>query len=565
MALEAKDKTIYDLLNDKQFIIPNNQRKYVWDQNNWQELLDDIKLVIEERMPNHFIGSVVLKEETIKDGIKNHFTIIDGQQRIITITVIFAVLSYLYAELNDKEHFLGVKKSLFVTDNKGVEHTMVSTTANKDIDKLISDIYSNLYKNIEQNIPVQSCNDYLTSLKINKSIKECFVFFHDNFKTLVNNDISKIENIQDILNDVRYIDVIAKEDEDAYTVFEILNARGKPLSDFELLRNFLIKYSSREGKPDIISELQSLETLLGDNIEIFLKHYVTHKYGKKADKNNNRPYKIIVNNEKNKSKNDLLNDLILKSKYYDRIINYTDCSDLEKKIFSFFKPRRQQQFRPLVLGLMHQKDLGGLTQEKYEESLNYLYSFFLCYNVIGDQNSNKIEDVVYKYSNRLENSFDDTVIKDMKKSMYERIPGIEAFRDTIKNIRFSHVKKAYSGTTKSENVRAIFEVIEREHGYTGELNHEKFNIEHCYPDSVDDQSEKNVLIGNLMLLETDLNDKCKNKDLSLKIEFYKKSSLNAPHILLSSMKNNSFDIYERTNQIADELHSYIMNLSECNN
>ena len=86
MGLDAKDKTVYNLLNDKMFIIPINQRQYVWNQDNWTDLFEDIDLMLEKKLDHHFIGSIVLKNEKIKDGIKEHFAIIDGQQRILTIS-----------------------------------------------------------------------------------------------------------------------------------------------------------------------------------------------------------------------------------------------------------------------------------------------------------------------------------------------------------------------------------------------------------------------------------------------------------------------------------------------
>ncbi len=86
MSFNADDKRVYDLLNDKEYIIPINQRRYIWNKNNWTELLDDIMLVYDEKKNDHFIGSIVLKKENINDGIRNHYSIIDGQQRISTLT-----------------------------------------------------------------------------------------------------------------------------------------------------------------------------------------------------------------------------------------------------------------------------------------------------------------------------------------------------------------------------------------------------------------------------------------------------------------------------------------------
>ena len=64
MSLGASYEKVYDLLNDKMYHVAPNQRKYVWTNNNWQELLDDIELVYSENTNNHFIGSCCLSKHT---------------------------------------------------------------------------------------------------------------------------------------------------------------------------------------------------------------------------------------------------------------------------------------------------------------------------------------------------------------------------------------------------------------------------------------------------------------------------------------------------------------------
>lgn len=561
MGLDAKDRKTYDLLNDKLFIIPENQRKYVWDSNNWTELMDDISLVYKDKINSHFIGSVVLKTQKIDDGIRNHYIIIDGQQRISTLSIIFCVIAFIYAEDGEIDLYNGVKKSLFVTDNKGKYHSMISKDANISINKIIEFLYGDFENQLMSGLPIIDCKAYLDKLKIAKNVKDCFIYFYNSIKNVTGNAVEEVNRIQKIIEDINYIDIVAKEDEDAYNIFEILNARGKPLSDFELLRNYLLKYASTDEKEEVKRELVWLESTLNESIDIFLKHYVTHKYGKKSDNKENRPYKIISKNEKDKDKRNLIKDLKLKAGYYNKMLTYSDCSDNEKKIFMFFKQRRQQQFRPIVMGLMHQKDLGNITDETYDSALNYLYSFFICYNVIGDQTSNKIEDVVYGYSNKLENDFDSSTINKMKRSMVERIPSDIHMKNSIKNIKYSHKRKAYSDSKKAENVRAIFEVLERKKGYVGDLTVEKVNIEHCYPDSEGEEDEKNFTIGNLMLLEVELNDRCKAKTLSEKKNIYVESKLKCPHELVAGMLNDAFDIDERSNNIATALTEYIRELS----
>ncbi|MDY4787832.1 MAG: DUF262 domain-containing protein [Bacilli bacterium] len=561
MGLDAKDRKIYDLLNDKLFIIPENQRKYVWDSKNWMELMDDISLVYKEKINSHFIGSIVLKTQKINDGIRNHYIIIDGQQRISTLSIIFCAIAFMYAEKGEIDLYNGIKKTLFVIDDKGKYHSMISKDANSSINKIVEFLYGEFETKLKLDSSILDIKNYLDKNKVVKNVMNCFIYFYNSIKNLSGDVIEEIIKIQKIIEDINYIDIVAKEDEDAYNIFEILNARGKPLSDFELLRNYLLKYASINEKDNVKNDLIWLENTLDKSVDIFLKHYVTHKYGKKSDNKENRPYKIISKNEKDRDKTNLINDLKLKAKYYDKMLTYSNCSDNEKKIFMFFKQRRQQQFRPIVMGLMHQKDLGNITDEVYNGALNYLYAFFICYNIIGDQTSNKIEDIVYGYSNKLENDFGPLTLNNMKRSMAERIPSDVHMKNSIKNIKYSNKKKAYSDSKKADNVRAIFEVLERKKGFDGELSTEKVNIEHCYPDSKGEDDEKNFTIGNLMLLEIELNNRCNAKTLSEKKKIYKESKLKCPQELVNVIINNAFDIDERSNNIATALVEYVQELS----
>lgn len=562
MGLEARDYTVYELLNDRMYSVPSNQRKYVWTQNNWGELLDDLKLILKEKNSDHFIGSVVLTEEKIDDGVKNHYSIIDGQQRISTLTIVLCAISFIFAELGAEGEYRGLKRHLQVKDLKDKSFPIVSIKANKDISKIVTVLYGQVESILESKFPMISVNQLFEHANVKGTIKDCFIYFYGNIKELCNDRVEELERILKAVTRMKYINIIAKNDEDAFTIFEILNARGQPLKDFDLLRNYLLKFSETKNKKETKDALNSIEDLLNVSTEIFLKHYVIHKYGMKTDKNEARPYKVIVSEEKDEeNKLLIIKDLLLKALYYNKIINLTDCSEKENKVFSFFKARRQQQFRPLVLGLMHQKELGHLTEESYQNALSFLYDFFVCYNVIGEQNSNKLQDVVRKYSNKLENEFSEQLISEMKKSIFDRIPNEDSFTKSIFNVRYSSGHwKAHNDGKKAQNIRVIFEVIEREFGYTGDLSSDNVTIEHILPDC---ESEDNTIVGNMMLIEGHLNDACKAKPLSQKIELYKQSKMKLPQLIVKLYESGKdLDIIERTQWIADTLYSYIKKIKE---
>src|SRR5699024_9949897 len=90
MSFEARDYPISNIFNKAVFEIPRNQRRYVWSKENWQDLYDDLCFSISQDNP-HFFGSIVLKEEQKQEGL-DYYLIIDGQQRLTTITLLLISL-----------------------------------------------------------------------------------------------------------------------------------------------------------------------------------------------------------------------------------------------------------------------------------------------------------------------------------------------------------------------------------------------------------------------------------------------------------------------------------------
>ena len=336
MSFNADDKRVYELLNDKEYIVPINQRKYVWNKNNWAELLDDIMLVYNEKRQDHFIGSIVLKKESINDGIRNHFSIIDGQQRISTLTIMLCAIGFLFAQYERKDLFDGLYKPLYVYDNRNNRHPIISKEANKAISELVEELFFCVEQHFKTNMPLIMYDNFAKQYIREKSIRDCFAFFFDSLNNQFAPDMDQLERFRTIVDDIRYIDIVAEEDEDAYTIFEILNARGQVLTDYELLCNYLLSHAARDQKDQDKQTLETIKALLEKDVEIFLKHYVTHKLGKKTDKGEDRPYKVLVRYIKGKDTAALLNDLSLKAKYYSKIIGFGSCTKLERKIFSFF-------------------------------------------------------------------------------------------------------------------------------------------------------------------------------------------------------------------------------------
>lgn len=564
MALDAERRDVYELLNRRKYIIRENQRQYVWKKDNWRELIDDISLVYEKNVDEHFIGSVVLMEEPKREGFREVYSIIDGQQRISTLTIALIGISLLFLDLKEENLYLNTLENLFVRDEDNNKHPIVSNEANRDICELVTSlplVFDSMKKqpSLGMEREYTSLSELFKIVKPSKLIYDCLVFFYDTLKKKVENETNPTEALKiyrKILFNIRYIEIVAKDRENAYSIFEVLNARGQMLKEHELLRNYMLRYATFKQKKSINCKLDDIETLLGDDYDIFLKHYALHKYNKRTqNKEGNRSYKIITIHEKGRDMELLAEDLHLKASFYAKMSDADSktCTPLERKVFSYFKRRRQQQFKPLIMGVMNQLHCGNITQDIYEKWIVFLYRFFICYHVIGGMTSNRIDDVVGKYSFLVENRYESNLLINFKNSVIKSIPNVQNFIAKMKGLTYSHKWTPHREKTYRENIRAIFEILEEILGYGG--NYDELTIEHCHNDSED---ENNSHVGNMMLLEKDLNEKCCNKNLQSKCVIYASSRMHYPKEIADIIRNNGdLDAERQTEVIARMIHTAI--------
>ena len=87
---------------DVHYVLPHFQREYAWDKDNWQTLLDDVlgvyKVYDEKAPPEHFMGTLVVINDGVQHGVIPVFRLVDGQQRLTTISLMLCALGRLIRE-----------------------------------------------------------------------------------------------------------------------------------------------------------------------------------------------------------------------------------------------------------------------------------------------------------------------------------------------------------------------------------------------------------------------------------------------------------------------------------
>jgi len=567
MSFEAKDYPISDIFNKSVFIIPRNQRRYVWKRINWEELLEDIILSTRTDSKPHFFGSIVLKvngnDEGKVDGL-NYYTIIDGQQRLTTVTIMLLAIMKLFNERGMNDEFLGTIDYLRSKNNRNQEKLIMNSEYHLSLSGLIHAIIE--MKPDDSSSISAFVDSHIISKVKDKQIGEALKYFYFDISKEIEtseNPNERLLNIRDAITKMVLVKIVSSSEEDSYTIFEILNARGQELEDCELLKNYIMRYIQPEDARDEVKQKwEEMESALGDSMKRFIKHYTTHKFGNSKDKKESS-YRTIQKQSKGSNIRQLLDDIKLKSEYYLKFINpikngeHANCIGVEYEIFQFFKSKKQEQFRPVILSLIHQKELGLLSIDMYEQALKYVYTFYVCYNIIGEERSNKLEDVVYKYARLLENDYSQSMLKEFAQNLKSRIPSYDWFENAFCNLGWSNHFKIYNDEKNKQRVKITLEIIEKYTAQLFEVN--DFTIEHVLPDS---ESETNSQIGNLIPLEQTLNDRCGSKALAEKYLIYLESSFKSARGFTERYKGKEFSPEGRTRFLAKLVYNNILELNQ---
>lgn len=231
--LEPEKKEFKEIMgNGKSYAIPPFQRDYSWESDHLEELWDDIEQMRTTRT-QHFMGYIVLQTNDNKN-----FKIIDGQQRLTTITLfLIASLSYLKKKIDndalnneDNQKRFDAYKDTYIGN--------LDTVTLETIPKLTLNRHNrNHFKDIVHNLEVPRKRGVIST---NKKLNKAFEFFDKKLKDLSLDGAQLSETINDICEGLVFTTITVSDELNAYHVFETLNSRGMYLSSPDLLKNYFL-------------------------------------------------------------------------------------------------------------------------------------------------------------------------------------------------------------------------------------------------------------------------------------------------------------------------------------
>ncbi len=289
------------------YAVPKYQRAYAWEDEEIEDFLADLeKIFIARKNDNpvsHFFGSIIVVQKLIEGTSNNSlFELVDGQQRIATFVMlmlaVYQELSNLKEEKEVVENYslletvntriIEIQETFLffkLDTNQGIKNQKVLTLSNLD-NKFFVSLYNNVSTSTSSSYEEEKPKSHKRLENAFNNIKNKVVRLIDS------NDIAtKIANLK-IINDNVLVDfTVVKIDtaskEEASTMFQVLNNRGKNLSNGDLLRAQTLEML--EEFPSIQEEAEGVwDYILSDSPEDtddFLRHIYVSKKGKRAEKN----------------------------------------------------------------------------------------------------------------------------------------------------------------------------------------------------------------------------------------------------------------------------------------
>lgn len=271
--LATKSTSVSELIKSTYFVVPPNQREYRWGFEQLEKLWDDLITAVKEQGPGgnaigHFLGAiVVIGQEQSHDSAR--WEIIDGQQRLTTITILSECLRSYTSEINDQKIRLKLEHVLLdcvVAPNAGFVPRL---KLNRE-----DDFYCN---SLFENPSVESKREYWDRAGDKKSevqanIVRAFDFFYNSIEEeLKGKDSeerqSRIRDLVETLTEFFYVLVVRTANLSlAYRLFETLNERGLDLSQADLIKNVLLEHAVSSGG-NVVESVTRLWDVFIDNSE----------------------------------------------------------------------------------------------------------------------------------------------------------------------------------------------------------------------------------------------------------------------------------------------------------
>ena len=558
MKITCLDKQVGQLLSEAYYKIPRFQRPYSWDHVNVEEFWND---AVVDSESDYFIGNFVVYDD------KGILGVVDGQQRLTTITLLLCALRDVFHEQGEKKLAQGLH-NLIERPNISAEKYYVLQSETS-------------YPYFQEHIQKFSGKPAIVADigPEEELLKRAFDYLRDKLDGVVEATQSlpnisaqkkrervrqELSKIRDKVLALKLIFTALDNDDDAYIIFETLNTRGKDLTLSDLVKSHLSRLMKPPNKGvDITRDKWAKinetfeESQVDLSISTFIHHYWLSRYEYTTEK---KLYKALRKQIKKENAGSFLDDLVLESDLYRAIHepSYRKWKKEELEIrdslvaMNLFRIKQQL---PMVLSVMRHLEDRTIKIKRVRDVLQAIENFHFVFTAVASQRSSG--GISFMYASNARNLYSAkgpkkvTLLKQFKNKLADKRPPLAEFSARFLELKFSTVF-----TKQKPLIKYILYKIYEKNSPGLAIDPDKMTIEHLVPESPPKgpvlAEEQIASIGNLILITQQINNKLANKNFNDKKAILKSCNVWVDDVILNAQSWGATEIQQRAMILSNE-------------
>lgn len=463
----------------KQYQVPLYQRVYSWGQKQLDQLWNDIaELAATRRVEpsaTHFIGSLVLAQSPDYSIVGvSKLLVVDGQQRLTTLTLLLAALRDHLIETGDRERADGIQAQYLVNVyDKGKPTKVLPTQADRAA-----------YLSVVRSAPDAGGND---------GVGEAYNHFRAKIAAADDpddpHDLEEIENA--VVSGLALVVVTAEAGDNAHRIFESLNNTGLQLAQSDLLKNYLFMRLGDRSEVVYDSVWLPLEKKLSaDNLELlfWLDLVQTDERAKQSDTYVGQQKRL----EKLTSPAEVEAEILRIAKLGDVLATILEPShEPDEEI-----RRRLTRIRawgsttayPVVMRMLDRRAAGTASTQEVAQALAYLESYFVRRVVIGRATANLNRTLLQAVGAIADADHVDVALRDYLSRGRKYFATDKQVREAVGTVPFYWQGR---GTQK----KLILQWLEESYGSKEAVDPRNLTIEHVLPQTLTDAVRETFALG----------------------------------------------------------------------
>lgn len=531
--MKGQDKFLVEFIDGSRnrFIIPVYQRNYDWKKENCIQLFNDLVKTAKYKKASHFFGSVVYA--SANNGNRNDYLIIDGQQRLTSVTLILAAIVNLIKEvtiLPQNQNLCKYIEETFLLDKfNPAERKMRLKPIKNDCEAFDNIIIGNKDKyNHKSNVTTN------------------YLYFYERIQL---QEIT-LEELSEAIEKLKIIDIFLEKEDEPQSIFESLNSTGLNLEESDKIRNYVLMGLNSDIQEEYYENYWNpIEKLTNFKVSAFVRDYLSLKQGRIPVIDNVHPtFKEFIENPKSPL---IVSEVLAEMVSFARINQeFTQATKYAPKICDILKRLAQMDMsiiNSFLMAFFKISEDNNEQEDTYIKVLSTIETFIFRRLICsyGTNALNKIFCILHKEILKLktedDNYADVMIYILLNKKGSSKYPDDAEFKQALltRNIYSMNSKnKMYLfNLLENKDSKERFEVIKN-------MSEGIFSVEHIMPQTLTEQWKKDLgeeydriydewlnTLANLTL--TGYNSKYKNhpflvkrdtkngfKDSNLRLNFY---------------------------------------------